>query len=75
MFVAPPRTLVLSVWTCYKGKIGDEKEVAKYILRNASRLKKATFSKNDVNLEERAKLVDELESMVRASSSCQLVFE
>ncbi|CAA7042376.1 unnamed protein product [Microthlaspi erraticum] len=68
-------TFVLSVWTCHKGKLGDEKEVAKYVLKNASRLKKATLSKNDVNLEERVKLVDELESVVRASSSCQLVFE
>lgn len=64
------------VWTCYKGNLEAEKEVAKYILRNASRLKKATFSKNDITSEEeRVKMVEELEGVVRASNSCELVFE
>lgn len=69
-------TFALSVWTRYKENLEAEKEVAKYILRNASRLKKATFSKNGITSEEeRVKMVEELENVVRASNSCELVFE
>ncbi|CAA7042377.1 unnamed protein product [Microthlaspi erraticum] len=57
------------VWKFYGGQQEEEKEVAKYIFRNASRLKKATF----VRL---LGSVGECESMVKeASSSCQLVFK
>lgn len=31
------------VWNNYEGEIEDEKELARYILRNACRLKTATF--------------------------------
>ncbi|CAA7042379.1 unnamed protein product [Microthlaspi erraticum] len=56
------------VWEFYEGQQEEEKEVAKYILKNACFLKKATF----VSL---MGSVEECESMVRASSSCQLVFK
>lgn len=63
------------VWTCYEARLEDEIEVAKYILRNARRLRKATFSKIEINSDKRAEMVEELESVVRASNSCQLVFK
>jgi len=59
----------------------DEKEVAIYILRNTNRLKRATFSRiiyeenNSQDMVENRKMVEELESVVRASKSCKLVFE
>ncbi|CAA0383818.1 unnamed protein product [Arabidopsis thaliana] len=62
------------VWTCYEGKLEDEIELAKYILRNARLLKKATFSIIESNSDKRVEMVDELKSVVRASNSCQLVF-
>ncbi|KAG7558884.1 F-box domain [Arabidopsis thaliana x Arabidopsis arenosa] len=67
--------LVTLVWTYYEGLIKDEKEVAKYILRNASRLKKATFSNKYSLSEEKLERLKELENVVMASNSCQLVFE
>ncbi|KAF8108155.1 hypothetical protein N665_0114s0045 [Sinapis alba] len=60
------------VWKNYKGEVEDDREVAQYILRNASRLETATFSNTDIHPEEKLK---ELESVVRASNSCQLVFK
>ncbi|AEE77240.1 FBD / Leucine Rich Repeat domains containing protein [Arabidopsis thaliana] len=62
------------VWTCYEGKLENEIELAKYILRNARRLKKATFSIIEINPDKRVEMVGELKSVVRASNSCQLVF-
>ncbi|CAL9248524.1 unnamed protein product [Arabidopsis halleri] len=59
------------VWASYEARLEDEIEVAKYILRNARRLKKATFFKIEINSDMR---VEELKSVVRASNSCQLVF-
>ncbi|CAA7042384.1 unnamed protein product [Microthlaspi erraticum] len=56
------------VWECYRGRREEDKEVARYIFRNASHLKRATF----ISL---MGSVGELENMVRASSSCQLVFK
>ncbi|CAA7042375.1 unnamed protein product [Microthlaspi erraticum] len=54
------------VWSYYKGQQEEEKEVVKYIFRNACFLKKATFT----NL---LGSVEELESVAKASHSCQLV--
>ncbi|KAJ4870740.1 FBD-associated F-box protein [Raphanus sativus] len=71
-------TLVL---TKYKWEREDEKQVATYILKNATQLKKAIFSQTYINpkelrnLEERRKMLNELASVVRASTSCQLVFK
>lgn len=65
------------VWEGYEGKCREEKEVARYILRNASRLKKVAFSKpNSNNSKERLEMLEELASLVRSSnSSCQFKFE
>lgn len=70
-----PECLEILVWTCYEWKVQEEKEVVKYILRNASSLKRATFSESELNSEDRVEMVNELESMVRASKSCQLLFK
>ncbi|CAA7042381.1 unnamed protein product [Microthlaspi erraticum] len=56
------------VWESYESQREEDKEVAKYILRNASHLKEATFISVMGS-------VGECESMVRGSSSCQLVFK
>ncbi|XP_023638292.1 F-box/LRR-repeat protein At3g26922 isoform X1 [Capsella rubella] len=59
----------------------DEREVAKYILRNTNRLKRATFSRiiyeenSSLDMAEMVEMRKDLESVVRASNSCQLVFE
>ncbi|ESQ45513.1 hypothetical protein EUTSA_v10010911mg, partial [Eutrema salsugineum] len=69
------------VWTRYKWQRDDAKEVATYILKNARRLKKATISTKPINskkvkkLEKRREMLNELASEVKASISCQLVFE
>ncbi|KAG7536089.1 F-box domain [Arabidopsis suecica] len=63
------------VWEGYEGKRKEEKEVAKYILRNTSRLKKVTFSKTNCSSEKRLEMLEELASVVKTSSSCQFEFE
>ncbi|KAL1199908.1 F-box/FBD/LRR-repeat protein [Cardamine amara subsp. amara] len=69
------------VWTRFDWGREEEKEVATYILKNARRLKKATFSTTPIEseelkkLKERRKVLNELDSVVRASNSCQFVFE
>ncbi|ESQ45641.1 hypothetical protein EUTSA_v10011042mg [Eutrema salsugineum] len=70
------------VWTRYEWQRDDENEVATYILKNARRLKKASFSTKPIEAEEIEKLetrrvmLNELASVVRASSnSCHLVFK
>ncbi|CAA7037855.1 unnamed protein product [Microthlaspi erraticum] len=64
------------VWKGCEQLLEEEKEVAKYILRNSNRLKKAIFSTEGyegTNFDQ--EMVKELESVVRASNSCQLVFK
>lgn len=73
------------MWTRYEWQRENEKEVATYILKNARRLEKATFSTkriiseefgNVVKLEKRREMMlKEVASVVRASNTCQLVFE
>ncbi|KAG7558881.1 FBD domain [Arabidopsis thaliana x Arabidopsis arenosa] len=63
------------VWKNYQGEIEVEKEVAKYILRNTSRLKKAIFSNAYIRPEKRLERLKELDSVGMASNSCQLVFK
>ncbi|CAF2004718.1 unnamed protein product [Brassica oleracea] len=63
------------VWNHYNGEVEDERKVAQYILRNASRLETATFSRLDIHLEKRLERLKELESVVWASNSCKLVFK
>lgn len=50
----------------------QEREAAKYILANASRLKKATFYSESA---EKKGMLKELEFVARGSKTCQLVFE
>ncbi|CAH8334512.1 unnamed protein product [Eruca vesicaria subsp. sativa] len=69
--------LVTFQWTNYLWERKEEVEVAKYILKNARWLKKATFytEPEDVEtLEEKRDMLNEL-ARVRASNSCHLVFE
>ncbi|CAA7016898.1 unnamed protein product [Microthlaspi erraticum] len=62
------------VWKCRRERLEEGKEVAEYILRNACRLKRATVSIQGLNSEERLDLLEEMECVVRAStSSCQLL--
>ncbi|KAF3582746.1 hypothetical protein DY000_02036110 [Brassica cretica] len=69
------------VWTGYIWDRKDDREVATYILKNARHLKKATFYTEPIQLEyfqtleEKHEMLNELASVVRASSSCHLVFE
>ncbi|XP_018463912.2 FBD-associated F-box protein At3g49020-like [Raphanus sativus] len=68
--------LVTFQWTNYPWELKEELEVAKYILKNARWLKKATFytEPEDVEtLEEKREILNELSSV--ASNSCHLVFE
>ncbi|XP_020881195.1 putative F-box/FBD/LRR-repeat protein At4g13965 [Arabidopsis lyrata subsp. lyrata] len=62
------------VWNGDKEQLEEEIEVAKYILKNAICLKKATFSIKGFNADERLDMLEELESVVKVSnSSCKLV--
>ncbi|CAH8391479.1 unnamed protein product [Eruca vesicaria subsp. sativa] len=63
------------LWNTYKEQHEEEeKEVAKYILRNAIRLKKANICIKGFNSDERLELLNELESVVKASNSlCELL--
>ncbi|KAL0897711.1 hypothetical protein Bca101_081672 [Brassica carinata] len=69
------------VWIIYGWQREDEKQVATYILKNARKLKKASFSTMRIKpeeleeLEKRREMLNELSSVVRASTSCHLVFE
>ncbi|EOA34301.1 hypothetical protein CARUB_v10021819mg [Capsella rubella] len=58
-------------WRQYNGT-KQEREAAKYILANASHLKKASFYSES---EEKYGMFKELECVVRGSKTCQLVFE
>ncbi|CAA7052302.1 unnamed protein product [Microthlaspi erraticum] len=63
------------VWRGFRHPLEEKIEVAKYILSNATRLKKATFSGKHVQRSSSQELAEELESVVRASNSCELVFD
>ncbi|CAN8253003.1 unnamed protein product [Cochlearia groenlandica] len=53
---------------------GDERDVVAYILANSKCLKTAKiYIRSNFSLEERQKLVDELESMSRVSKTCALI--
>ncbi|KAL1207105.1 putative FBD-associated F-box protein [Cardamine amara subsp. amara] len=58
-------------WSQYKGT-EQETQVAKYILANASCLKKGTFYSDST---EKREIFKELECVARGSKTCQLVFE
>ncbi|CAH8267946.1 unnamed protein product [Arabidopsis lyrata] len=69
------------VWTRYEWQREDEKEVAKYILKNARLLKKATLSTKPIEskkleeMKKRREMLNELAAEDRASDSCHLEFE
>ncbi|XP_023638947.1 F-box/FBD/LRR-repeat protein At3g51530 [Capsella rubella] len=64
------------VWIRYDWEREEEKEVAKYILRNATFLKKATFSTRPVEHQKSLQMLNELNSVVSsASNSCHILFE
>lgn len=69
------------VWTRPDWVKEEEKEVAIYIVGNARHLKKATFildhieTKKLFRLAKRREMLNVLPDVVRASDSCQLVFE
>lgn len=60
------------VWKCdvYESLVEADKEMVKYILRNANRLEREIFPLKDMILVDRL----EVESVARASESCQLLF-
>ncbi|CAG7864015.1 unnamed protein product, partial [Brassica rapa] len=69
------------VWTRPDWIREEEKEVARYILRNAQQLKKATFiidpiePKRLFRLAKRREMLNELPAVIMASKSCNLVVE
>ncbi|XP_010430778.1 PREDICTED: putative F-box/FBD/LRR-repeat protein At4g13965 [Camelina sativa] len=64
-------------WIGFEWKQEEEIKVAKYILSNSKRLKRATFSSSKpiTDPKKRDKMVEDLNSVVRPSSSCQLLFK
>lgn len=63
------------VWTRYDWRREEERVVATYILRNARRLSKATFSTVPIESKEKVEMLNEMNGVVKASNSCHLVFE
>ncbi|CAG7865346.1 hypothetical protein BRARA_I03570 [Brassica rapa] len=69
------------VWTRYDARRENEEEVATYILKNAKQLKSANFSANPIKpkelkkLAERREMFRKLDGVVKASTSCHLVFK
>ncbi|AAG28234.1 putative FBD-associated F-box protein [Arabidopsis thaliana] len=62
------------IWEGYKWK-REEIEVAKYILKNTNRLKRAIFSLKGISSEDRLVVVEDLKSVVMATTnSCQFQF-
>ncbi|KAF8100917.1 hypothetical protein N665_0214s0076 [Sinapis alba] len=63
------------IWKGYKWQREDEKQVAKYVLENAISLKRAIFSSKRIKLKERVEVMKDLNSVIRASNVCQLIFK
>ncbi|XP_013595128.1 PREDICTED: F-box/FBD/LRR-repeat protein At4g26340-like [Brassica oleracea var. oleracea] len=61
-------------WFGYRGRQG-EKEMATYVLKNATCLKTATFSPLSTDLGEKYQMLKELASVATASASCQLLLD
>ncbi|CAL9246609.1 unnamed protein product, partial [Arabidopsis halleri] len=57
------------VWIRYDWEREEENEVATYILKNARRLKKATFSTNPIESKEKLEMLNAF-NRVKASNSC-----
>ncbi|XP_019094774.1 PREDICTED: F-box/FBD/LRR-repeat protein At4g26340-like isoform X1 [Camelina sativa] len=70
-----PKSLETFAWSGYKGRRGDI-EVATFVIKNATRLKTATFSPECIGLEAKDRMLKDLVSVSRLSSvSCQLLFD
>ncbi|EOA25958.1 hypothetical protein CARUB_v10019347mg [Capsella rubella] len=69
------RNLETFVWKFYEWKREGENEVVKYILSNSIRLKIATFSSKSIDRKKRDEMAEDLNSVVRASDSCKLMFQ
>ena len=73
-----PECLLHSVeafeWFQYKGRQVD-REMATYVLKNALRLKTATFSTRSTDMGEKCQMLKELESVATASPSAQILFD
>ncbi|KAG7541406.1 F-box domain [Arabidopsis thaliana x Arabidopsis arenosa] len=61
-------------WSGYNGRQGD-KEVATYVLRNATGLKKMIFSSQTFDFREKFRMLQELASVPTPSPSCRLLFD
>lgn len=62
------------MWKGYKWEQEEERQVAKYILKNSNRLKTATFSSKDISYEDRLVVIEDLKSVVRDTNSCKFQF-
>ncbi|KAG7585517.1 F-box domain [Arabidopsis thaliana x Arabidopsis arenosa] len=62
------------MWKGYKWKQREEREVAKYILKNTNRLKSATFYSKRISYEDRLAVVKDMKSVVKATNSCKIQF-
>lgn len=70
----PPIYLETLVWKAGGLPREEQKEVVKYLVRNAKRLKRATLSSTSNNSkEEKIELLKELTSVVRPANSCELL--
>ncbi|KAG2263146.1 hypothetical protein Bca52824_070225 [Brassica carinata] len=61
-------------WFGYKGRHGD-REMATYVLKNATCLKTATFSPKSTHLGKKYRMRKDLASVATASASAQLLFD
>ncbi|KAF8082186.1 hypothetical protein N665_0845s0044, partial [Sinapis alba] len=61
-------------WFGYRGRQRD-REMATYVLKNATCLKTATFSPKSTYLGKKYRMVKDLASVATASASCQLLFD
>ncbi|EOA18710.1 hypothetical protein CARUB_v10007288mg [Capsella rubella] len=61
-------------WSGYKGRQG-EKELATYVLENATGLKKMIFSSETIDFREKYRMLKDLASVPRPSPSCRILFD
>ncbi|XP_010485313.2 PREDICTED: F-box/FBD/LRR-repeat protein At4g26340-like [Camelina sativa] len=69
-----PDSLETFAWIGNKGRRGDS-EVANFIIRNATRLKTATFLPQSNDVEAKYKMLKDLVSLTTPSIPCQLLFD
>ncbi|XP_020871486.1 F-box/FBD/LRR-repeat protein At4g26340 [Arabidopsis lyrata subsp. lyrata] len=69
-----PDSLETFAWSGYKGRRGDL-EMATFIMKNATRLKTATFLPQCNDTDAKYKMLKDLVSVTTTSNSCQLLFD